>query len=103
MNINYIKEYTFKDLLTEKNKPYRFDFAVFKDNKLDFLIEFDGKQHFSGPEGKWKEGYNLEEVKKRDNIKNQYCKNNNIILKRIPYFQISQITIENILSDNFNI
>lgn len=102
-NINYIKEYTFKDLLSEKGKLYRFDFAIFKNNKLDFLIEFDGRQHYTGPEGEWKERYTLDDIQRRDKIKNDYCINNNIILKRIPYFQINQITIENIMSDKFKI
>ena len=47
-------------------------------------IEYDGKQHFSqydffgGEEG-------FETIKKHDNIKNEFCKNNNIKLLRIPY------------------
>lgn len=102
-NINYIKEYSFNDLLSDNNKPYRFDFAIFKNNQLAFLIEFDGRQHYEGPEGKWKQNYSLEDIQKRDNIKNEYCKKHNIILKRIPYFQISKITIETIESNMFSI
>ena len=50
-DINYIQEYTFEDLKNPKtNKKYRFDFAIFKNNKLAYLIEFDGRQHYSGPE-----------------------------------------------------
>ena len=50
--INYIKEYKFNDL---KNiQPLRFDFAIFNNNTLQFLIEFDGKQHYTGPEASWK-------------------------------------------------
>lgn len=85
------------------NQMYRFDFAIFKDNKLAYLIEFDGRQHFSGPESKWKYTRTLEEIKQVDEAKNKYCKNNNIILKRIPYFQISKITLKNIESDLFDI
>ena len=88
---------------SDNNKPYRFDFAIFKNNQLAFLIEFDGRQHYEGPEGKWKQNSSLEDIQKRDNIKNEYCKKHNIILKRIPYFQISKITIETIESDMFSI
>ena len=102
-NINYIKEYSFNDLLSDNNAPYRFDFAIFKNNQLAFLIEFDGRQHYEGPEGNWKQNSSLEDIQKRDNIKNEYCKKHNIILKRIPYFQISKITIETIESDIFSI
>ena len=33
-----------------------------------------------------------EEVQIRDQIKNEYCKNHNIVLVRIPYWQYNQIT-----------
>ena len=42
-NIHYIKEYTFKDLTSEKGGIYRFDFAIFENDKLVKLIEFDGQ------------------------------------------------------------
>lgn len=73
-----------------KVKPLPFDFAIFDNNKLIYLIEFDGIQHFKpvkmfdGEEG-------FKETKIRDNIKNEYCKNNNIPLLRIPYTQINNI------------
>lgn len=103
-NVQYIREYSFKDLTNEEtNTCLRFDFAVFKDNQLAYLIEFDGRQHFEGPEGNWTEGMSLEEMQRRDSLKNQYCKEHDIILKRIPYFQISKINYENIESDMFNI
>lgn len=103
--INFIQEYKFNNLRNPKtNKYYRFDFAIFNDsNELDFLIEFDGRQHFTGPESSWKNTRTLEEIQQADKNKNDYCKKNNIILKRIPYFQISKITLENIYSDMFNI
>lgn len=103
-NINYIREYHFDDLRRkETNVPYRFDFAIFENNKLSFIIEFDGRQHYTGPEGKWSHTRTLEEIQRDDNIKTIYCKQHNIIIKRIPYFQISQITFENIFSNKFNI
>ena len=45
-NISYIKQYYFKDLLSKKGVFLRFDSAVFKDNKLVGLIEFQGLQHY---------------------------------------------------------
>ena len=42
-NIQYIKEYTFKDLISKKGGIYRFDFAIFENDKLVKLIEFDGQ------------------------------------------------------------
>ena len=48
-NINYSKEYKFKDLKGINGGQLRFDFAIFnEDNQIDFLIEFDGRQHTNG-------------------------------------------------------
>ena len=99
--INYIKEYKFNDL---KNiKPLRFDFAIFNNNTLQFLIEFDGKQHYTGPEASWKNTRTLKEIQYADNLKNEYCIKNKILLKRIPYFDIKEINIENIFSNKWDI
>ena len=96
-NIPFEKQKTFKDFYSENNRPFRFDFWI----NNSFLLEFDGRQHFEGPESKWKEGLSLEEIQKRDKIKNDYCKKNKIPLKRIPYFKLKDLTIEDILSDKF--
>ena len=101
-NIQFKKQYTFKDL---KDKGFlRFDFAIFnKLGELLFLIEFDGRQHYFGPDAKWKETDSFEEIKYRDNLKNEYCRNNNIKLKRIPYTKIKDIKIDNLLDSTWDI
>lgn len=81
-NIEYKKEYVFEDLKTDKNRKPRFDFAIFKDNKLLYLIEYDGRQHYS-----YNKNWNMkEEDFKRlqyiDNLKTEYCKKNKIPLYR---------------------
>lgn len=86
INCNYKKQYTFKDLVSNKNYKLRFDFAIFdKENNLKCLIEYDGQQHYYPVEcyGGQK-GY--QETIERDNLKNNYCKDNNINLIRIPYW-----------------
>ena len=41
------EEYSFPDLLSSSHNPLRFDFAVFDDNgDIDFLIEYQGIQHY---------------------------------------------------------
>lgn len=100
-NIQYIKEYSFQDL---KVKNFlRFDFAIFENNQLSYLIEFDEKQHFTGPEAKWKNSHSLEKIQEYDKIKNDYCKKNNILLKRIPYTDLKELTYENIIGNNYNL
>ena len=82
-NINFIQEYSFNDLIDKE--PLRFDFAILNnDNSLKYLIEFDGIQHFKSIEffgGQER----LESQQKRDKMKNDYCKKNNIKLIRIRY------------------
>lgn len=84
-------EYKFSDLFGLGGGLLRFDFATFKeDGEIDFLIEFDGKQHFEPVEimgGKEK----FEIVQNHDKRKNAYCEKNNIKLIRIPYWDLRHI------------
>lgn len=76
-NIHFKKEYGFDDLIY-KNK-LRFDFAIFNsDGTLSHLVEFDGIQHFE--QTGWED---LKTIQFRDNLKNQYCLDNNIKLIRL--------------------
>lgn len=82
-NINFTEQYTFSDCRSDKKRLLKFDFAIFNsDNTLKLLIEFDGSHHFNnyGREERFKD------IKRRDSLKNEYCKNNNIKLIRIPYW-----------------
>lgn len=82
MKLEFETQYTFEDC--KYINLLRFDFAIMQNRKLLGLIEYDGKQHFEpieffgGQEG-------FEEIKKRDIIKNAYCKSKNIPLLRLPY------------------
>lgn len=71
-------------------------------------IEYDGEFHFQ-PIRKSKsmtEGQaikNLEESKIRDNIKNEFCKNNGISLIRIKYDEDLEKRICEIFNDNLTL
>lgn len=86
-NITNIPEYTFDDCKYKKSLP--FDFAIFNNNKsLLLLLEYDGEQHYTG----WRGAENsLKNIQRNDKIKNEYCKNNNIKLIRIPYWDFSNL------------
>jgi hypothetical protein len=77
--IKFVKQYKFSDCKNKRCLP--FDFYL-PDNNL--CIEFDGRQHFEsisyfgGIKGLIKRKIN-------DDIKTNYCKNNNIKLLRISY------------------
>lgn len=79
-NISFSKEYTFSNLKSNRNYPLRFDFAIFKNNILLFLIEYDGEQHYNHSSSWWNE-----ELHYNDNLKNEYCSDNKITLYRIRY------------------
>lgn len=89
LNFIFKREYKFQDC---KNKvALAFDFALFdKNNKLICLLEYDGVQHyfpvdsFGGIEA-------YEDGVLKDQIKNEYCKNNNIKLIRIPYWELDNL------------
>jgi len=72
--------------------PLSFDFYL---PKYNTCIEYDGKQHFEPPIQWGGEKY-LKQINKTDNIKNNYCENNNIKLLRIKYTEYDKI--ENILT-----
>ena len=74
------------------NEQLRFDFYI----NNSFLLEFDGIQHYK--DTNWG---NFESLIERDNYKNLWCKNNNIPLKRIPYWEIDNISLKNIMDNTF--
>ncbi len=92
--INYKREYRIKDC--KHIRPLPFDFAVFQQNKIKTLIEYDGIQHFELIE--YYSKHKLETIQLRDQIKNNYCKTHNIPLLRIPYTQYDHI--EDILNEH---
>ena len=80
-NISFEREKTFKDC--KYKRSLSFDFYL---PSLNVCVEYDGIQHFESIEyfgGITKLNY----TKNNDNIKNNYCMNNNIGLIRIKYDQ----------------
>ena len=92
LNIKYKREVYFKDC---KNKfPLRFDFQLILENNSNIiLLEYDGIFHFKTQY--YQESYENQKI--RDNIKNEYCKKNNIHLYRIKYTEFNNI--ENIINE----
>lgn len=79
IKIKYKHQYKFKDCVHKK--PLIFDFYL---PEYNISIEYNGKQHYESIDfyGGIKE---FEKRKIRDNIKEQYCLNNNIELIIIKY------------------
>ena len=93
LEYDYIPQQNFSDC--KDVGLLRFDFGVYKNDKLLCLIEYDGEQHYvpvkfgnmTDEEAEEK----LHNTQKRDEIKNKYCKDNNIPLLRIPYWDKKHI------------
>ena len=92
MNITFYEQKTF-DGCEDINK-LRFDFHI---PSINTLIEFDGQHHFKSIDYFGGMSAYLKQ-RKRDLIKNKYCRDNSIRLIRIPYYESN--IIKNIL---FNI
>ena len=84
-NITYVSQYRFEDCKNIRTLP--FDFYL---PDYNTCIEYDGELHykavdyFGGDDA-------LRNTKCRDEIKTQYCKENNIKLIRIPYWEFDNI------------
>lgn len=87
INFKYKEQYTFNDLSSTGRSCDRlmFDFAIFNNNILLYLIEYDGIQHFSKKHEFRENGYQT--THENDLLKNKYCFEHNIPLIRIPYDQ----------------
>ena len=99
-NVNYLAEFTFPDL--KDIKLLRYDFAILNDkDEVIRLIEFDGEQHFlTKPNGLYTQK-GLDDLKKHDQMKNDYAKNHNIPLVRVPYTDLNNFTFEDLFSDKY--
>lgn len=78
--ISYQREYRFDDCKYKYTLP--FDFYLEEHNTC---IEYQGKQHYQ-PVSEFGGNERYEYTKRNDNIKKQYCINNNIKLIEVPYW-----------------
>ena len=99
-NVEYIAQYTYLNCKDKRALP--FDFYI---PSLNICIEYDGEYHYKPIKFK---NQSEEETKnnfkirvEHDNIKTQYCLDNNIKLIRIPYWEFDNI--ENILKQELNL
>ena len=85
LKINFIQQKTFNNLKNKSN--LKFDFFL---PDYNCCIEYQGEQHYRAVEyfGGEEE---FKKQKERDNIKKQWCKENNIKLIEIPYWDFDKI------------
>lgn len=95
--LNFKEEYSFPGLTSPNGKALRFDYIIFDDDgKIDFLIEYQGKQHyvaspkFGGKRGLYQQQYN-------DNKKRRFCALNGLKLIEIPFTEENLISYDYIM------
>lgn len=96
----YISQHTYDDC--KYKQQLKFDFYL---PDYNCCIEFDGLHHFEpatfGGRSIEQAEKDFEEIQIKDEIKNNYCQNNNIKLIRIPYWKFKDY--KNILFDKLGI
>ena len=86
LDIDYVYDKTFQPLSEYSNKNLRPDFRFLNHN---IIIEYDGEQHFRpktfGGISKERAEENFKEMQENDKLKDDFCKENNFKMIRIPY------------------
>lgn len=90
-NISFVQEY--KAFKFSSGAYAAFDFYV----NNQYIIEYDGETHYKYNLHGWHNEEQLKAQQERDIIKNQWCKDNNIPLIRIPYTHLNDLKIEDLL------
>lgn len=83
LGVKFEREYSFDDLKTKAGRCMRFDFALFQDEELVGLIEYQGIQHFRSDTSDL--NFGKQQREETDALKREYCKQRNIPLIEIPY------------------
>lgn len=96
-HVPYEREKTFVDCYcSDIHNKCRFDFYI----NETYLLEFDGLQHYMTTNGStWFTEEVVETIRKRDKYKNEWCKNKNIPLIRIPYYHLENLVLDDLLLD----
>lgn len=76
----------------------RFDFRINQNSDCDYIIEFDGEQHFREiPMYDSTDTYMIRQL--HDKFKNDWCRENNIPLIRIPFKRLKKLCFDDLLPD----
>jgi hypothetical protein len=98
-NNNIIYDTEYKILGCQDKDLLRFDYCIKNQDKF-ILLEVDGQFHYKISYGG---EYGLSEQQRRDEIKNQFCKENNIPLIRVPYWEFKNDNYKQIIMEGVKI
>lgn len=82
-NISFIHQKTYEDLKSDKGYKLRFDFYL---PEYNCCIEYQGRQHYLNTDP-----YYSHHQLDNDDLKREYCKNNNIKLIEISYLDYDKL------------
>lgn len=95
-SITFYQQHSFSQCTNkEKTRKLYFDFYL---PDYSCCIEYDGEQHFFANHRTWNTEENLTKTQERDEIKDLYCTQNNILLIRISYLNYNKINSDYIIS-----
>ena len=95
-NFSFEKEKTFESCrFKDTNALAKFDFYV----NNQYIIEFDGRQHFQSDGSGWYTEEVYLKTVEHDKIKNDWCRENNIPIIRIPYNHINKLCLEDLIPE----
>lgn len=97
--IIFEREVIFDDLTGKHKVPLRFDFGLYKNGRLICLVEFDGRQHYEYVQYFHKTISGFKRQQEWDRRKNKYCLMHNILLIRVPYWDLEKLTLKKVLTE----
>jgi hypothetical protein len=102
--VSYNREITVSRLTGKKGAPLRFDFGIYQNKKLILLIEFDGEQHFQYSSHFNKSKSDFLYRCGCDRKKNEWALKNNVLLYRVPFWELDSInTFSDLLQNKFKV
>lgn len=101
-NISFIHDKPYLDCkIPDTGGTPRFDFRINQNSDCDYIIEFDGEQHFKQVP-MYDSSLSFTDRIKRDIFKNDWCKAHNIPIIRIPYTRLKKLCIEDLQLNSTN-
>jgi len=102
--VSYSREITVPRLTGKKGAPLRFDFGIYQNKRLILLIEFDGEQHFQYSSHFNKSKSDFLYRCGCDRKKNEWALKNNVLLYRVPFWELDNInTFSDLLQNKFKV
>lgn len=85
LDVEYVAQQKFDDF------DFTFDFYL---PELNIIIECDGAQHFRTQNNDWKTPFKMQEMRKREEKKKEYCKEHNITMLQVPFWDYDKLNAD---------